>query len=73
MAAAPEESVEHKEHVVILGYGRVGQSISRLLKMEDIDYVALDADPFESVRVVKRESRFIMDMRSRKICCEVLV
>ena len=45
VAAAPEESVEHKEHVVILGYGRVGQSISRLLKMEDIDYVALDADP----------------------------
>lgn len=41
----PDDSPELSEHVVILGYGRVGQSISRLLKMEGIHYIALDADP----------------------------
>ncbi len=41
----PDDSPELAEHVVILGYGRVGQSISRLLRTEDISYIALDADP----------------------------
>lgn len=32
-------------HVLILGYGRVGQTISRFLKAEAIPFVALDLDP----------------------------
>ncbi len=39
-------------HVLIFGFGRVGQSVSRLLKTEGIRYFAVDADP---VRV--QESR----------------
>ncbi|WP_143142149.1 monovalent cation:proton antiporter family protein [Alteromonas sp. V450] len=39
-------------HVVICGFGRVGQSVARMLKMEGIHFVAIDMDP---VRV--QESR----------------
>lgn len=41
-----------QDHVLIFGYGRVGQSVARLLSIEAIPYVAVDADP---VRV--QESR----------------
>ncbi|BFT31180.1 monovalent cation:proton antiporter family protein [Alteromonas sp. D210916BOD_24] len=32
-------------HVVICGFGRVGQSVARMLKMEGIHFVAIDMDP----------------------------
>ena len=35
----------HDGHVVIVGYGRVGQNVARLLEAESFDYVALDLDP----------------------------
>ena len=41
-----------KEHVLICGYGRIGQNISRFLTAENFKYIALDLDP---VRV--REAR----------------
>ncbi|XOV79116.1 MAG: cation:proton antiporter [Aestuariibacter sp.] len=44
---------ELHDHVIIIGFGRVGQSVSRLLKMEAIRYVAVDADP---VRVKESQS-----------------
>lgn len=31
-------------HVVIIGFGRVGQNVARFLEQEDIDYIALDLD-----------------------------
>lgn len=31
-------------HVVIVGFGRVGQNVARFLEKEDIDYIALDLD-----------------------------
>lgn len=40
------------QHVVICGYGRIGQNIARFLDQEDFNYIALDLDP---VRV--REAR----------------
>lgn len=33
------------DHVVVCGYGRIGQSVARFLEEEDIPYVALDLDP----------------------------
>ncbi|TDF39555.1 potassium transporter [Alteromonadaceae bacterium M269] len=33
------------EQAVILGFGRVGQSVSRLLKLEKIPYLVVDMDP----------------------------
>jgi len=32
-------------HVVICGFGRVGQSVARMLKMEGIGFIAIDMDP----------------------------
>ncbi len=43
---------DNSKHIVILGFGRVGQSVARMLKLEALDYVAIDSDP---VRV--QESR----------------
>ena len=36
---------EHEQHVLIFGFGRVGQSIGRFLRREGIPFVALDSDP----------------------------
>ncbi|WP_426360402.1 cation:proton antiporter [Pseudocolwellia sp. HL-MZ19] len=38
------------DHVVICGFGRVGQTVSRFLKQENISFVAIDIDP---LRVTK--------------------
>jgi CPA2 family monovalent cation:H+ antiporter-2 len=43
------QSIESERHVVILGYGRNGQRLARLLDAEGVRYVALDLDP-ERVR-----------------------
>jgi CPA2 family monovalent cation:H+ antiporter-2 len=43
------QSIGSDRHVVILGYGRNGQRLARLLDAEGIRYVALDLDP-ERVR-----------------------
>ena len=42
-------SLETERHVIILGYGRNGQHIARLLDAEGVPYMALDLDP-ERVR-----------------------
>ena len=39
------QSIETDRHVVILGYGRNGQRLARLLEAEGVRYVALDLDP----------------------------
>jgi CPA2 family monovalent cation:H+ antiporter-2 len=36
------EAAELKDHVIIGGYGRVGQTIARLLTLENVPFVALD-------------------------------
>lgn len=45
----PDESFNHPtelvDHVLIFGFGRVGQSVSRLLAMEAIPYLVVDSDP----------------------------
>ena len=43
---ALEGAGEHlRDHVVICGFGRVGQTIARFLRQEGIPYVAVDVDP----------------------------
>ncbi|BDM65303.1 potassium transporter [Shewanella sp. NFH-SH190041] len=37
--------IKQKETVIILGYGRVGQTIARFLKVEAVPFVVLDLDP----------------------------
>src|SRR6267142_1749241 len=43
------QSMSAERHVVVLGYGRNGQRLARLLDAEGVRYVALDLDP-ERVR-----------------------
>lgn len=45
-----EESHELHDHVIVAGYGRVGQTVARLLASEGIAFVALDMDPRRVVR-----------------------
>ncbi len=42
-------SLETQRHVIILGYGRNGQRLARMLEAEGVRYIALDLDP-ERVR-----------------------
>jgi len=45
-AQNPDSADFSPEHLVVLcGFGRVGQTIARFLKLENIPYVALDDDP----------------------------
>jgi CPA2 family monovalent cation:H+ antiporter-2 len=43
------KTLETERHVIILGYGRNGQHVARLLDAEKVRYIALDLDP-ERVR-----------------------
>jgi CPA2 family monovalent cation:H+ antiporter-2 len=43
------QSLETERHVIVLGYGRNGQHLARLLEAEGVRYIALDLDP-ERVR-----------------------
>ena len=36
---------DFQNHVILLGFGRVGQSAAKMLTMENIKYVAIDIDP----------------------------
>jgi CPA2 family monovalent cation:H+ antiporter-2 len=49
-AAMREEQVSlaaaEREHVVICGFGRVGQNIARVLEQAGFEYIALDVDPY---------------------------
>ena len=44
------------QHVVICGYGRVGQSIGRFLRNAKQPYIALDSDPFRVQEAASGES-----------------
>jgi CPA2 family monovalent cation:H+ antiporter-2 len=39
------QTIETERHVIILGYGRNGQRLARLLEAEGVRYIALDLDP----------------------------
>ena len=51
-----EQSAELQGHVVICGFGRVGQSIGRFLHRENKDFIALDYDPDQIQKANKTES-----------------
>jgi len=41
---------ELNDHVIICGFGRIGQTVSRFLKQESIDFVAIDIDPLRTTK-----------------------
>jgi len=44
--AAATLSAAERDHVVICGFGRVGQNIARVLERQGFEYIALDVDPY---------------------------
>ena len=42
--AATQESAS-REHVIVCGFGRVGQNVARVLERQGFEYIALDMDP----------------------------
>jgi CPA2 family monovalent cation:H+ antiporter-2 len=38
-------TMARRDHVIVCGYGRSGQNLTRLLGAEDIPFIALDSDP----------------------------
>ena len=49
-----EETLDLSQHVIISGFGRVGHTVARLLEIENINYVAIDIDSFQTARERKR-------------------
>jgi monovalent cation:H+ antiporter-2, CPA2 family len=45
-------AVSEREHVVLCGFGRVGQNLARILEEEGVEFVAIDKDP-ERVRLAR--------------------
>ena len=43
-------STSLSDHVIICGFGRIGQTVSRFLKQESIDFVAIDIDPLRTTK-----------------------
>ena len=39
-------AVAERDHVIICGFGRVGQNIARVLERAGFEYIALDVDPY---------------------------
>jgi CPA2 family monovalent cation:H+ antiporter-2 len=44
------ENTDLSDHVIICGFGRVGQTVSRFLKQESIKFVAIDIDPLRTTK-----------------------
>ncbi|MCY3757168.1 MAG: cation:proton antiporter [Acidobacteria bacterium] len=40
------EVLAKRRHVIVCGYGRVGQNLARILEKEGFEYIALDLDPY---------------------------
>ena len=42
---AANRALAAREHVILCGYGRVGQNVARVLEKEGFEYLAMDLDP----------------------------
>ncbi len=63
-----EHTAELKDHVIICGFGRVGQILSRFLEQENIPSVALDLDPMRlSSSAPAGEHAFYGDARRAEV------
>ena len=43
--AAATGEIARREHVILCGFGRVGQNVARVLESQGFEYIALDLDP----------------------------
>jgi len=47
------EQVAQREHVIVCGFGRVGQNLSRVLESQGFEFIAVDLDPAR-IRVARQ-------------------
>ena len=40
-----QQNADLSEHIILIGFGRVGQNLAYLLDQEDVSYIALEVDP----------------------------
>jgi CPA2 family monovalent cation:H+ antiporter-2 len=45
MENAATQAIATREHVILCGFGRVGQNVGRVLESQSFEYIALDLDP----------------------------
>jgi CPA2 family monovalent cation:H+ antiporter-2 len=45
MEEAATQRIAQREHVILCGFGRVGQNVARVLESQGFEYIALDLDP----------------------------
>ncbi len=43
---AATQALAGREHVILCGYGRVGQNVARVLESQGFEFIAMDLDPF---------------------------
>ncbi|MGH8135451.1 MAG: cation:proton antiporter, partial [Steroidobacteraceae bacterium] len=43
---AATQALATREHVILCGYGRVGQNVARVLESQGFEFLAMDLDPF---------------------------
>jgi CPA2 family monovalent cation:H+ antiporter-2 len=46
LETAATRELAKREHVIVCGFGRVGQNLARVLEKRGFEYIALDLDPF---------------------------
>jgi CPA2 family monovalent cation:H+ antiporter-2 len=46
LETAATRELARREHIIICGFGRVGQNLARILEKRGFEYIAIDMDPF---------------------------
>ncbi len=68
VASVQQATSSIEGHILICGYGRVGQVVSRFIRDDDIPYIALDDDPLHVKEATKaKEPVFFGDCRRTDI------
>lgn len=62
-----------REHVILCGYGRVGQQVARVLESQGFEYIALDLDPVRIRAARQAGIRSCTATRRTRRCCSTSV
>ncbi len=64
----PTGTIAQREHVILCGYGRVGQSVARVLESQGFEYIALDLDPARIRAARQPVNRSCMETLRMRTC-----
>ena len=60
MTQIAQKSINTEKHIIICGYGRCGQNLAKLLKSQNIAYMALDLDPDRVNRAIAQGDKRVL-------------